>query len=41
MGERLDPAIAVTVNGKVSRLRLLQAIEEKSEILFLPVLAGG
>ncbi|MBA7638226.1 hypothetical protein ES703_45879 [subsurface metagenome] len=40
-GGRLDPAVTVSVDGKVTRLGLLEAIGEQSEIHFLPAVAGG
>jgi len=40
-GERLNPAIVAHVDGKVVRLGLSETVEERSEIHFLPALAGG
>jgi len=40
-GERLAQTIMVTVDGRVARLGLLAAVEEQSEIRFLPAVAGG
>jgi len=40
-GQRLNPAIVAHVDGKVARLGLSEAVEEHSEIHFLPALAGG
>jgi len=40
-GERLNPAIVAHVDGKVARLGLSEAVEEHSEIHFLPTIAGG
>ena len=41
MGEQLDPALAVFVDGRVARLGLLAPVENNSEIRFLPTIAGG
>jgi molybdopterin converting factor small subunit len=38
---RLDPAITVSVDGKVTRLGLLEPVDEQSEVIFLPAVAGG
>ncbi len=38
---RIDPAISVWVDGRVAPLGLRQAVEEQSEIQFLPAVAGG
>jgi molybdopterin synthase sulfur carrier subunit len=40
-GDRLDPAIMGSVDGRGARLGLLEPVEEQSEILFLPAVAGG
>ena len=40
-GDRLNPAIVAHVDGKVARLGLSEAVEERSEIHFLTALAGG
>jgi molybdopterin converting factor small subunit len=40
-GDRLDPAIVAHVDGKVARLGLSETVEERSEIHFLPAIAGG
>ena len=40
-GDRLDPAIAAYVDGRIARLGLAEMVEEQSEIHFLPVVAGG
>jgi len=40
-GDRLDPAIVAYVDGRIARLGLSEAVEEQSEIHFLPVVAGG
>lgn len=40
-GERLRPDIAVVVDGEVSALRLLERVEETSELHFLPAISGG
>jgi molybdopterin synthase sulfur carrier subunit len=40
-GERLDPALAVFVDGRIARLGLLAPVGNDSEIHFLPAIAGG
>lgn len=40
-GNRLDPAIMVSVDGRIARLGLSEPVEERSEVLFLPAMAGG
>jgi molybdopterin synthase sulfur carrier subunit len=40
-GDRLNPAIVAYVDGRIARLGLSEAVEEQSEIHFLPVVAGG
>jgi molybdopterin converting factor small subunit len=40
-GEKLAPTLAVAVDGRLSRLGLLQAVTETSEIRFLPAIEGG
>ena len=40
-GGRIAPAISVWVDGQVALLGLRQAVEEGSEIQFLPAVAGG
>ena len=40
-GERLHPSIQVSVDGRITRLGLLEPVGERSEILFLPTIAGG
>ena len=37
----ISPAIAVAVDGDLTRLGLLQPLQENSEIHFLPAIAGG
>jgi molybdopterin synthase sulfur carrier subunit len=39
--DRLKPAIAVSVDGRLTRLGLLEAVGEQSEIHFLVAMAGG
>jgi hypothetical protein len=41
VGEQLDPALAVFVDGRVARLGLLAPVGNNSEIHFLPAIAGG
>jgi molybdopterin converting factor small subunit len=40
-GERLNPAIAASVDGRISRLGLSQPVDVDSEIRFLPPVHGG
>ena len=40
-GDQLKPAIAVSVDGRITRLGLLEAVGEESEIHFLAAMAGG
>ena len=40
-GERLDPAVLVSVNDRVVRLGLSQRVEEPCEIRFLPAVSGS
>ena len=39
--DRLDPAIMASVDGRAARLGLLEPVGERSEIVFLPAMAGG
>ena len=40
-GDRINPSLAVSVDGKVTKLGLLARVGEHSEIHFLPRMAGG
>lgn len=40
-GDQLRPGLSVTVGAQVAPLGLLQAVEEDSEIHFLPAIGGG
>ena len=40
-GDHLNPAVMVSVDGRVARLGLLEPVGEDSEVLFLPAVAGG
>ncbi|MBI3978946.1 MAG: MoaD/ThiS family protein [Chloroflexi bacterium] len=40
-GDRLSPAIAVAVDGQVTRRGLLQPVGETSEVHFVPAVSGG
>lgn len=40
-GVRLDHTLAVSVDGKVARLRLRAPVKVDSEVRFLPVVEGG
>jgi molybdopterin synthase sulfur carrier subunit len=41
VGEQIDPALAVFVDGKIVRLGLLAPVKNDSGIRFLPAIAGG
>ena len=40
-GDRLDPAVAVAVDGRIARLGLLAPVEEQSEVRFILAISGG
>jgi sulfur-carrier protein len=40
-GERLDPALAIAVDGQLARLGLRQSVDEHSEVHFHAALGGG
>jgi sulfur-carrier protein len=40
-GDRLQPSIAVAVDGEISPSGLRQRVQETSEIHFLPAISGG
>ena len=40
-GNRLDHTIAVSVDGKIVRLRLRASVKAESEIRFVPAIEGG
>jgi hypothetical protein len=40
-GDRLVPEIAVSVDGAVSTLGLLEPVEDRSEVFFVPAIQGG
>ena len=40
-GDRLAPGLAVAVDGKVVRMGLIAPVDERSEVRFLPAIAGG
>jgi molybdopterin synthase sulfur carrier subunit len=39
--KEIHPTIAVHIDGRFAELGLLEPVQEKSEILFLPAVAGG
>ena len=41
VGEQIDPALAVFVDGKIVRLGMLAPVGNDSEVRFLPAIAGG
>jgi hypothetical protein len=40
-GDDLAPALAVAVDGRLSRLGVFQRVDEHSEIRFVPAIEGG
>jgi molybdopterin converting factor small subunit len=40
-GEELSPHIAVVVDGQVSTMGAAQPLNDRSEVYFAPVVAGG
>lgn len=40
-GDELRPGMAVTVNGNVTSLGLLQRLDNDAEVHFLPAVGGG
>lgn len=40
-GDRIGPAVAVSVDGRIAQLELFESVGEQSEIRFLPALSGG
>ena len=40
-GDRLQPGLAVSINGSASYLGTSQAVSQNSEIHFLPAVGGG
>jgi molybdopterin synthase sulfur carrier subunit len=40
-GDALNPAVTVWVDGRIGRLGLMEPVQERSEVQFLPVVAGG
>jgi len=41
VGDDLDPALAVAVDGRISRLGLRQPVDEGTVIRFVPAIEGG
>jgi len=41
VGQEIHPAIAVHIDGRIAALGLRERVQEESEILFLPAVAGG
>lgn len=39
--DRLNPLVAVAVDGEISSLKLRQPVGENSEIHFVPAISGG
>jgi molybdopterin converting factor small subunit len=40
-GGRIRPNVAVSVDGEVARMGLLEKVGENSEVHFVPAIAGG
>ena len=40
-GDRIGPAVAVSVDGRIAQLGLFESVGEQSEIRFLPAVSGG
>ena len=40
-GNRLNPVVQVSVDGRIAVRGLSESVEEGSEVLFLPAVAGG
>ena len=40
-GDRLDPAMAVSIDGRIAPLGLLEKVGAQSEIHFVPAVSGG
>jgi len=40
-GNRIKPNISVAVDGEVTPMGMLERVEEKSEVHFLPAISGG
>ena len=40
-GDRIRPNISLAIDGEISRMGLLDRVEESSEVFFLPAVAGG
>lgn len=40
-GDRLSPAISVSVDGVVQRLGMMYPVGENSEVHFIPAISGG
>ena len=41
VGEHIDPAIAVHIDGRIAQRGLLASVAENGEVHFLPAIAGG
>jgi sulfur-carrier protein len=41
VGKKIDPALAVHIDGRIAQRGLLTPVSENSEIHFLPAIAGG
>ena len=40
-GEQVRSGIAVVIDGEASQMRLIESVEETSEIHFVPAISGG
>ena len=39
--DKLKPDIAVMLDGKITKLGLLQPVSEENEVIFIPAISGG
>lgn len=39
--DKLKPDVAVVIDGNLTKLGLLQPVNEENEILFIPAISGG
>jgi molybdopterin converting factor small subunit len=39
--DKLRPDVAIMLDGKISRLGLLQSLCEENEVIFIPAITGG
>ncbi|MFT5134525.1 MAG: molybdopterin synthase sulfur carrier subunit [Gammaproteobacteria bacterium] len=39
--DKLRPDVAIMLDGKISRLGLLQPLSDENEVVFIPAISGG